>query len=314
MHDTVTSPPKTFIQVSEVWVPDGDNLVFGSADYGSLDGFAATSRRASFAKGEGLPGKAWAEGRPVVLKEFDGSYFKRAEAAKAAGLTSGVAIPVFNDHTLKAVLVVLFGGDADHMGAIEVWQDKDDALSLDAGYYGAAKDFEWVSQHTSFAHGQGLPGGVWAAQTPILMRDLGSGYAFIRSESAGKAGLSTGLGLPVPTPADQSYVLTLLSAKNTPIARRFEIWDAKATTVGATRKAILTDGICAINGPLWSDLNPPVDAATASVWQGPIGQVLGSGLPFIQSGSAGLPEGYSSMVALPIYRNSEMTHVVAWYL
>lgn len=306
--------PKTFIQVAEVWVPEGDTLVFGTASYGALDAFATASRRESFKKGEGLPGKAWADARPVVLKEFNGSYFKRTEAAREAGLTSAVAIPVFAEKTLKAVLVVLCGGDDEHIGAIEVWEDNSDALKLNAGYYGAAKNFEWVSQHTYFPHGQGLPGGVWAAQTPILMRDLGSGYAFVRAESAGNAGLTTGLGLPVPTPADHSFVLTLLSAKDTPIARRFEIWDARATSVGATRKAILVDGICEREGPLWSDLNPPVDAATASAWQGPIGQVLGTGLPFVQSDPAGLPAGYSSMVALPIYQETELAHVVAWYL
>ena len=35
---------------------------------------------------EGLPGKAWAAGHPIILKEFENSYFKRTEAAKAVGL------------------------------------------------------------------------------------------------------------------------------------------------------------------------------------------------------------------------------------
>ena len=42
-----------------------------------LAAFEEASRQTRFAKGEGLPGKAWAEARPVVLKAFDGSYFKR---------------------------------------------------------------------------------------------------------------------------------------------------------------------------------------------------------------------------------------------
>lgn len=314
MQDVFEPQPKTFIQVAEVWVPEADKLVFGSASYGSLDAFANASRRESFTKGEGLPGKAWAKRRPIVLKKFDGSYFKRTDAAKAAGLTCAVAIPVFAEQTLKAVLVVLCGGDDDHIGAIEVWEDNNDVLMLDSGYYGTATNFEWVSQHTHFPHGQGLPGGVWAAQTPILMRDLGAGYAFVRSESARKAGLSTGLGLPIPTPGGRSFILTLLSAKNTPIARRFEIWNAQSTFVGATKKAVLVDGICDREGPLWSGQNPPVDAPTAGAWKGPIGQVLGSGLPIVQSEAAGLPAGYDHMVALPIYHDTELAHVVAWYL
>ncbi|WP_108261115.1 GAF domain-containing protein [Mangrovicoccus ximenensis] len=212
MSDVMTPVTETFIQVTEIWVPEGGMLVHKDGHYGALEAFGDASRRERFGKGEGLPGKAWAEGKPVVLKEFDGSYFKRTEAAKEAGLTAAVAIPVFADDLLKAVLVVLCGDDESRTGAIEVWTEQNDVLMLDDGYFGAAKHFEWVSQHTHFPKGQGLPGGVWSAKTPILMRDLGAGYAFIRSESAGRAGLTTGLGLPVPAPDGVTRVLTLLSA------------------------------------------------------------------------------------------------------
>lgn len=228
MDVALDTPTKTFVEVSEVWIPEGDRLVLGGGNYGALGAFEEASRRASFGLGEGLPGKAWSDEKPVVLKAFDGSYFKRTEAAKEAGLTSAVAIPVFAGSKLKAVLVVLCSDSEERIGAIEVWAEKNGLLHLDDGYYGAAKHFEWVSQHTQFPKGQGLPGGVWSSETPILMRDLGSGYRFIRAESAGKAGLTTGLGLPIPAPSGQTHVLTLLTALGTPIARRFEIWDARA--------------------------------------------------------------------------------------
>lgn len=314
MIDVMEPVSDTFIRVAEIWVPEGDRLVHQSGSYGDLAGFEDKSRRESFARGEGLPGKAWAEARPVVLREFDGSYFKRVSAAKEAGLTSAVAIPVFAGKALKAVLVVLCGGNDEHMGAIEVWQDQGGTLRLDGGYYGDATEFETVSQGTHFAYGQGLPGGVLAAQVPVLLRDLGAGYGFLRSVAAGKAGLKHGLGLPIPTPGKAAYVLTLLSAQNTPIARRFEIWDARPARVGASRKAVLTDGICEREGPLWSRQNPPVDARQVGAWQGPIGQVLGSGLPLVLPASAGLPAGYRSMAALPIYQETELAYVVAWYL
>ncbi len=300
---------RTFISVAEVWVPSGDKLVLESGNYGGLDAFAAASGKESFAMGEGLPGKAWAEARPVVLKEFDGSYFKRTEAAKAVGLTAAVAIPVFAGDDLKAVLVVICSDDDERIGAIEVWKEKDDLLMLDDGYYGAAKHFEWVSQHTHFPRGQGLPGGVLAADTPILMRDLGSGYKFIRSESAGKAGLTTGLGLPVPVPGDDDFVLTLLSARGTPIARRFEIWDARAAKVGRSGGAVLIDGICAREGRLWDEDKERRVAA----WQGLIGRVLGTGIPVVESGNVPGLAGYDSLVALPIHSDNELSHVVAWY-
>ncbi|OOY05973.1 GAF domain-containing protein [Thioclava sp. F28-4] len=303
------TPARAFIGVSEVWVPEGDRLVHAAGDYGALTAFEEASVRTSFGKGEGLPGKAWSEGRPVVLKGFDGSYFQRIEAAKEAGLTSAVALPVFDGDTLKAVLVVLCGDDEMTTGAIEVWAERDGLLMLDDGYYGAAKHFEWVSKHTHFPKGQGLPGGVWAAQTPMLMRDLGSGYRFIRSESAGAAGLTTGLGLPIPVPGDQNYVATLLSARGTPIARRFEIWDAREARVGRDGGAVLVDGLCEREGALWNEDNPK----RAQDWQGPIGKVLGTGLPLV-IGGAQIAAGYSSMVALPIHRDGEIAHIVAWYL
>lgn len=305
--------PDTFIQVSEVWVPEGDVLVHAGGDYGALTKFEEASRRASFPKGEGLPGKAWAEARPVVLKGFDGSYFQRTEAAAEAGLTSAVAVPVFDEDTLRAVLVVLCGDDDLRTGAIEVWHEKDDLLILDDGYYGAAKHFEWVSQHTHFPRGQGLPGGVWSSQSPMLMRDLGSGYKFIRSDSAAKAGLTTGLGLPIPVPGDKTYVLTLLSAKGTPIARRFEIWDARAARNGPVNEARLVDGFCARDGALWDPENAG-NERKAVAWQGTIGRVLGTGAPVVEGGKPGIAAGYNSMVALPIHLNGELSHVVAWYL
>jgi len=307
MDVALDQPTRTFIEVAEVWIPKDGRLVLDGGDYGALKDFAAVSGQESFAKGEGLPGKAWAEARPVVLKGFDGTYFKRAEAAKAAGLTSAVAVPVFAGAELKAVLVVLCANDDVRTGAIEVWAARDAVLKLDDGYYGAAKHFEWVSQHTQFPRGQGLPGGVWAAGMPMLMRDLGSGYRFIRAESAGQAGLTTGLGLPIPTPGDAEYVLTLLSARGTPIARRFEIWDARSTTVGKEKQAVLVDGICAREGAIWNK------ERRVNAWQGMIGRVLGSGVPVAASGAPGLSAGYDSIVALPIHLDGELAHIVAWY-
>jgi len=307
MDMSLAERTRTFIEISEIWVPEGDRLVQAGGNYGGYGDFADASGHESFAKGEGLPGKAWAEARPVVLKEFDGSYFKRTEAAKEAGLTSAVAVPVFANETLKAVLVLLCSDDDVRTGAIEVWSEKDGLLMLEDGYYGAARHFEWVSQHTHFPRGQGLPGGVWAANTPMLMRDLGSGYKFIRADSAGRAGLTTGLGLPIPVPGGQTYVLTLLSARGTPIARRFELWDVRNGAGG--KEAVLADGICAKEGPLWDEDNP----RRTSAWQGPVGKVLGTGLPVVEQGTPAIAPGYDTMVALPIYQGDAVAHIVAWY-
>jgi len=299
---------RTFISVSEVWVPEDGKLVLKEGNYGALSEFAEASQSETFAYGEGLPGKAWADAKPTVLKSMEGSYFKRLASAKAAGLTSGVAIPVFAGEALVAVLVVLCSDDEERMGAIEVWTDQNGMMVLDDGYYGAAKHFEWVSQHTHFPKGQGLPGGVWASATPMLFRDLGSGYRFVRADSAGKAGLTNGLGLPVPVPGGAQYVLTLLSARGTPIANRFEIWDARSAKVGAANKAVLIDGICAREGALWDDENP----RTTEAYKGIVGKVLADGIPAVERKGVGTA-GYDSVVALPIHQGGELSHIVAWY-
>jgi hypothetical protein len=309
-----TRGDQTFIRVAEVWTPDGDNLQLAGGEYGALSDFAEVSRTTSFAKGQGLPGRAWAEQRPIVMSTLGEAGFVRSEAAAEAGLTSAVAIPVFAGSELKAVLVVMCGVNADQAGAIEIWEDRNERLRLDDGYYGHAESFAAASREMSFGHGQGLPGGVWAANTPILLRDLGRAVAFLRSRQASETGLKTGLGVPIPVPGSKRYVLTILSAPQTPIARRFELWDARGQRTGSTRRAVLVDGICERDGPLGPQQNPPVDQVAASAWEGPVGRVLGSGLPYVQASSAGLPAGYAQMIALPVYREAELAHIVAWYL
>jgi len=311
METLIDTETRTFIQVTEYWVPEDGTLKLAGGNYGDLEGFASASGQTSFEKGEGLPGRAWAEARPVVFKSLTAPEFLRADAAKAAGLTSAVAVPLFDGETLKSVLVVLCSDSEERIGAIESWRADDGLLMLDDGYYGAARHFEFVSQHTHFPTGQGLPGGVFAAMTPILMRDLGASYAFVRAESAGRAGLTTGLGLPIPVPTGAPYVLTLLSARGTPIARRFEIWDARDAKVGKANEAELIDGICAREGPLWTAEGDPPRRVAA--WQGLIGRVLSTGLPVVEKGAAGIPGGYDSMVAVPIHSKGELSHIVAWY-
>src|SRR6478609_6010796 len=117
---------KTFIRVVELWVPDQTRtrLEFGgSLHSGEFTEFNAVSENALFAYDEGLPGKAWASGHPVILTEFANSYFKRTDQALAAGLTCGVAVPVFAGEFLQAVMVLFCGDDEAHVGAIELWHN-----------------------------------------------------------------------------------------------------------------------------------------------------------------------------------------------
>ncbi len=191
----------TFIRVAELWLPNKDRsrLEFGGGLYGNLTNFRAASEGMQFAFDEGLPGKAWAAGRPIILKEFENSYFKRTDAAKASGLTCGVALPVFAGEFLMAVAVFFCGDDEASVGAIELWTNGPEEahfMSLADGYYGAAEMFEFNSRVTKFPRGYGLPGRVWKKEMPMLVKDLFNSRSFLRWEQAVQIGVNRGLGIP----------------------------------------------------------------------------------------------------------------------
>ena len=146
-------PKQTFIRATEIWVPteDGRHLVLGSGLYGLLRDFETVSHATRFAYDDGLPGKAWAAGHPIVLKDLTGSYFKRGAAAQEAGLTCAVALPVFSGPHVKAVMVLFCGDDREHIGAIEVWHTPLDSIEMGLvdGYYGSAEVLEWSSATSS---------------------------------------------------------------------------------------------------------------------------------------------------------------------
>ena len=184
---------QTFIRVTEIWLPNRDRsrLEFGDGLYGPLGDFRAVSERTSFAFDEGLPGKAWAARHPIILKDLQTSYFRRGEAAKEAGLTSAVALPVMAGDILLAVVVFLCGDDAEHVGAIELWHNDaavNAEMGLVDGYYGTADAFGWLSRNTKFTRGSGLPGLAWKSGLPVVLHDLGRAHSFLRWEDGAKVG------------------------------------------------------------------------------------------------------------------------------
>ena len=320
---------KTFIRAIEAWVPDktGSLLEFGGGIYGSARGFGAISRGMCFGRGEGLPGRAWEKGRPVILKQLADSYFLRARAARAAGLSCAIAIPWFAGAELSTVLVIFCGDDESHVGAIELWHN-DAALSLDLAledgvYGGTAELFEFLSRHTRFRKGNGLPGLAWESGLPVFMADLGKSTQFLRKEGALQAGITRGFALRCPSAprpevdpdAEQDTdVVAFLSALATPIVRRFETWlpDAKA------RHLVRSEGFCEARGML--PALPPSDRIERGA--GAIGQALAKRTPHIAEQAGAEPDvvgdearagGLQALVALPVLKDGVVLAVVAWY-
>jgi hypothetical protein len=312
-------PMKTFIRAAEVWVPDrgGAHLEFCGGLYGEVPAFGATSRSMIFGRGEGLPGQAWEEGKPIILTQLEGSSFRRIAAAKAAGITTALAIPVVVGDFVTAVLVLFFGDDAQHVGAIELWRARpplEPELRLVDGYYGTTTEvFELVSRRTMFRRGVGLPGIAWATGDPVFLEDLGQGNRFLRADAALRVGINRGLGVPCATLHPEVSVLTFLSALGTPIARRIEIWAPDTTRTHLVRM----DGFCERTGRLKAELGLQIARG-----EGALGRTWLTGVPAIsyvavaEMGVAGADleaAGLSSFVCLPVIMGGRLRSIVSWY-
>lgn len=303
---------KTFIKVTEIWIPSKDRslLEFDSGLYGTLTEFKNASKHQRFAWNEGLPGKAWAAGHPIVLKEFKDSYFKRAIAANKAGLTCGIALPVFSGEFLLAVVVFLCGDGENHAGAIEVWcsgPDEPDALSIMDGYYGSLHDFENIAKTMKMPRGEGLPGLAWKSGMPVLIENIADAHGFKRAADAEKAGITMGLAIPAASINHQIFIMTFLSAKATPISKRIQIWKPE-------------DGqlVCQTGySKHGNDLAEIFETVSINKGVGALGRVWLTGVPLI-TGTASddnyNPEldNLSSMLAIPVIEHGVLKAIVTF--
>ncbi len=312
----------TLIKAAEVWLPTPDRslLEFGGGLFGAATGFGASSRAMCFGRGEGLPGRAWFDGRPIVLKELEGSYFRRAEAARTAGFSCAIALPVFLGETMTAVVVLFCGGtDASenaHDGAVELWRNNarvTSDMTLVDGYFGdnAAEAFEPLTRDTYLPRGSGLPGMAWQKGAAVLIDDLGQAGKFLRADSAAEAGINRGLAFPCSTPGNDIYVLALLSTTQTPIAKRIECWAPDDSRHGLTR----VFGYCESAGPLRA-------SEGGTVLAGAIGKAFASGVPVVNEVASSEPGGVGasaqaaslqSLIALPVVADGAVSEVVALY-
>ena len=224
---------KTFIRAVEFWVPGDDRQPARIRRRPVRQRHALRRRSAAdlcFGRGEGLPGQAWEAGHPIVLRQFEGSYFRRTAAAHAEGLTCGIALPIFAGDFLTSVLVIFCGDDEAHAGAIELWHN-DPAESKDMtlvdGYYGTHRRGLRVhlAAHQPSAAGTGLPGMAWDSRAAGVPGRPGQGSALPARRQRRQGRHQPRLrACPAPACDGQHYVLAFLSALATPIVRRFEIW------------------------------------------------------------------------------------------
>jgi hypothetical protein len=313
----------TFIRVAEVWVPseDGSLLELRDGLFDAAPAFGASSRSMCFGRAEGLPGNAWEEGRPLLLSRLEGSYFRRTAAARAAGLSCATALPIFVGERLTSVVVLLCGDQPEHeaqVGAIELWRNDprvESDLRLAEGYFGATDpDLEALSRDSFLPRGQGLPGLAWQREAAVFIEDIGASRHFLRAQTAARAGIVRGLALPCSTRTHQTWVVSLLSAPQWPIARRIESWLPNAAGTALQRAF----GFCEVAGTLAAAdaTATPVDAL------GPIGLAWASASAQVAHGQAAQGHPWSahwpaaalrSVLAIPLIADERVSEVVALY-
>jgi hypothetical protein len=218
---------------------------------------------------------------------------------------------------LTAVVLFFCGDDAEHVGGIELWHNDPDAFNemrLFDGYYGTAEMFEFNSRHTRFPRGFGLPGRVWKSNMPVIVKDLDRSTSFLRWKEAVEIGINRGLGIPYPRASGHTWVMTFLSARDTPLARRFEIWVPNEAGDALIFKA----GDCDQRAALQDDYR----SASIGRGEGAIGQIWSTGVPVLRdgvaadasaSGRSATAAGLDALVGIPIADERGTKAVVAWY-
>jgi hypothetical protein len=226
-------------------------------------------------------------------------------------------VPIFAGDFLLSVLVLFCGDDDAHAGAIELWHNNPadgPDMTLKDGYYGTtAEAFEYISRRTSFRRGNGLPGLAWSRGTPLFIEDLGLSGRFLRASTATKVGINRGFAMPCPVPANDTYVMSFLSALGTPIVQRFESWEPDEKH----EHLIRVGGYCEKAAIL-----PSSDDVRLARAEGAIGTAFLSGVPAFTevlssepgiAASSAAEAGLRALAAIPIVEDSRVVAVVAWY-
>jgi hypothetical protein len=199
---------------------------------------------------------------------------------------------------------------------VELWRHNarvSSDMTLVDGYFGgqAAQGFAAISRDTFLARGTGLPGMAWQKGAAVLIDDLGQTAKFLRADSATEVGMNRGLAIPYSPPGDDTYVLTLLSTVETPIALRVECW-APDDSGQALQRVF---GFCERAGPLRA-------SDGGAVLAGAIGKAFASGVPVVNDhadtepggvGEAARDAGLQSLAALPVMGDGAVSEVIALY-
>jgi hypothetical protein len=149
---------------------------------------------------------------------------------------------------------------------------------------------------------------------PLIMKDLLNSKDFLRAAQAVEIGISRGLAIPYAPVSGHTYVLTFLSARNTPLARRLEIWVPNQSRDALTFHA----GDCDHGTVLATEY----EQVRIGKRDGVLGQAWFTGIPALRAiGStdasatarSAIAAGLHAVIAMPFIEAGKLKAITAWY-
>jgi hypothetical protein len=285
---------------AEVWVPEGDVMVFRCGSYGYQPALADVSRQSRFRLGEGLPGAVRATGHCLLWKDLTERFLRPTQAA-AAGIDAAVGIPWFGGDELVAVVAIHLSQRTAVPGCLEIWRVNDaiDVLAHAGGYYAHCPEFEYMGALVQFQRGTGLPGRTRESGDFEVIEDVRESNTFVRASLASRAGLKFGVGIPVCRSGEVPEVITLFGSDERPFVHTY--WRFVPGPSGGLSPCT----------PLVADptLDPPTPSHSARI-KALAEAAFESGLPGAYSGQRdGSPADTGLTLVLPCYHGADVRSV-----
>ena len=274
-----TNQPRRYVRGVEVWKTNADRtrLLLTQSCYRDADAMASISKDLSFAIDEGLPGDVWKTRMPVFYRRLASGPFRRSDAAAAAGLTTGVGLPIFCDGKIVAVVLLLLDGGESLKTVVEHWRISTNSqrYELFGGIYANCEKLRRLSEHVFFPIGEGLPGVIAERQLPYLGTRFANDSNAVRGVAIAAEQLHSGLGLPLTdSGADSDDVVLLFNSDTTPLFRMIQVWKPTEDSSSATLVSESLDGERSLQSRCGRSLPGDADSLFASLLKSGQPQVL----------------------------------------
>lgn len=280
-HESSISPQPTIeqcgllIQSVQVWLPDDrqQQLHLQSAALTTPQPHLTDDHKpAPLTCGQGIAGRAWQQRCATLLQEEPSQLLSEYSQQFGAPVKAVLAIPIFRQQQIYGVVVL--GLNEGHGGA-EIWcRDDRDELAVSAGHYVGLPAFEFISRHTRFPKGAGVPGRVWRTAQPLIASNLPADADFVRSFGNDPATVTSVVGIPVDT--DHGFarsVLLLLNAQQNPWCNALTLLPCETDDEGTVRlsnkdrQSVDTSPLIDNAVPAFTDQRSKFDALVREVGQ-----------------------------------------------